>query len=371
MAPHAEQTPNGVSHAEHDLFRSQFSKTKLCKFYVTNQCRYGDGCNFAHGSTTLTSSPDLKKTSICKEWRRGACPLNSVDCPFAHGRNELRWTEVYAQRADKIFMKPPRPSGPARAKPGSLEGHDSVGGAKTEPKPPTNAMYLLKAMLDNIKEQSNTEADPIDEISSVSTRSGSTPPTSEPAGAAADESQCYVGPSIMLCNLPHRYTKNMLTAEVKDMGFEIPRDIIYIHLPAAASSQVNYGHCLIAFSGQHPLDAFIDAFHHRVLRHFEEERKVVTVVRGPLADPGTENDDGLEDMQVIQLTEEGFDRLMWQDIPSLRQPSLKACPGCGCVHEFLGPYFCQWCGFSLKPAPGGKGVATPPGEQLLAGEMWQ
>jgi len=175
----------------------------------------------------------------------------------------------------------------------------------------------------------------------------------------------------MLCNLPNRYTKNMLAAEVKDMGFEIPRDIIYIHLPASASSQVNYGHCLIAFSGQHPLDAFIEAFHDRVLRHFEEERKVVTAVRVSPTDPGTENDDGLEDMQVIKLTEDWFDQLMCQESPAPRQPSLKACPGCGCVHESLGPYFCQWCGFSLKPAPGGNGVARPSGEQALEGEVWQ
>jgi hypothetical protein len=40
--------------------------------------------------------PDLTKTAICPEWRRGRrCPLESSTCPFAHGASELKATVLY------------------------------------------------------------------------------------------------------------------------------------------------------------------------------------------------------------------------------------------------------------------------------------
>lgn len=41
--------------------------------------------------------PDLKKTTICKKWKRGLCPLPSESCEFAHGEQELRMTRAFEQ----------------------------------------------------------------------------------------------------------------------------------------------------------------------------------------------------------------------------------------------------------------------------------
>jgi hypothetical protein len=38
----------------------------------------------------LQDRPDLTKTTLCTEWRKGRCPLTSAECKFAHGPWDLR-----------------------------------------------------------------------------------------------------------------------------------------------------------------------------------------------------------------------------------------------------------------------------------------
>jgi len=83
------------SHAWRSLFKKQFHKTKLCRYYSVGQCRYGEDCPFAHSQSELTVPPDLTKTTLCKAWLSGTCTFLAEQCPYAHGEEELRTTPVF------------------------------------------------------------------------------------------------------------------------------------------------------------------------------------------------------------------------------------------------------------------------------------
>ncbi|CAE8615304.1 unnamed protein product, partial [Polarella glacialis] len=72
------------------LYRGQFTKTQLCHYFSSGACTKGSECHFAHGLSELSVTPDLKKTAICEDWKRGACHLPTWECQFAHGQAELR-----------------------------------------------------------------------------------------------------------------------------------------------------------------------------------------------------------------------------------------------------------------------------------------
>lgn len=73
-------------------------KTQMCRFYPTGQCKFGKDCCFAHTNVELSEAPDLKKTSMCKNWQEGKCMLPSDKCPYAHGPGELRVTPAFVQK---------------------------------------------------------------------------------------------------------------------------------------------------------------------------------------------------------------------------------------------------------------------------------
>lgn len=66
----------------------QFFKTEFCKFFP--ECAKGKECPFAHAEVELKERPNLAKTTLCSDWRRGRCQLDSASCKFAHGPWELR-----------------------------------------------------------------------------------------------------------------------------------------------------------------------------------------------------------------------------------------------------------------------------------------
>lgn len=78
-------------------FRTQFKKTKLCRFNAVGQCHYGKECAFAHGLEDLERPPDLTKTALCPRWQEGYCPLPPANCPYAHGPDELRLTPAFSR----------------------------------------------------------------------------------------------------------------------------------------------------------------------------------------------------------------------------------------------------------------------------------
>lgn len=94
MKPSSKQVVNKeVKEADRELFRHQFKKTRICTFFAEGRCRRGDDCTFSHGSVQI--APDLTKTSLCKAWKTGNCTFPSGQCPFAHGKRELRQTPLF------------------------------------------------------------------------------------------------------------------------------------------------------------------------------------------------------------------------------------------------------------------------------------
>mmetsp|Transcript_1582 Transcript_1582/g.4813 ORF Transcript_1582/g.4813 Transcript_1582/m.4813 type:complete len:514 (-) Transcript_1582:165-1706(-) len=83
------------SHAWRSLFKKQFHKTKLCRYYNVGQCRYGTECPFAHSQSELSVAPDLTKTTMCEAWLAGHCSRPLGQCQFAHGEEELRVTPAF------------------------------------------------------------------------------------------------------------------------------------------------------------------------------------------------------------------------------------------------------------------------------------
>mmetsp|Transcript_6799 Transcript_6799/g.20089 ORF Transcript_6799/g.20089 Transcript_6799/m.20089 type:complete len:343 (+) Transcript_6799:82-1110(+) len=107
-------------------FRTQFKKTKLCRFNAAGECAYGSQCAFAHGASELEHAPDLSKTSMCAKWQAGKCFLKTQDCPYAHGVEELCLTPAFTSLRTG-------PSGRlSKRKPGQ---DDSVCDGEQEPPP--------------------------------------------------------------------------------------------------------------------------------------------------------------------------------------------------------------------------------------------
>lgn len=77
------------------VFRKQFKKTQMCRFFQRSACRKGYSCEFAHGPQELAQPPDLRRTSICKAFMEGCCPESAETCRFAHGIAMLRRTQGF------------------------------------------------------------------------------------------------------------------------------------------------------------------------------------------------------------------------------------------------------------------------------------
>lgn len=71
-------------------YKNKFLKTQQCQFYAAGVCAKGADCKFAHGTKELNTTPDLKKTALCQDFKKGKCPLPSCECAYAHGEEELR-----------------------------------------------------------------------------------------------------------------------------------------------------------------------------------------------------------------------------------------------------------------------------------------
>ena len=68
---------------------SHLLKTKLCTLFAEGRCHYGGRCFFSHSPAELVSRPNLRKTSLCKEFHKTqSCPRGG-DCQYAHSAKEL------------------------------------------------------------------------------------------------------------------------------------------------------------------------------------------------------------------------------------------------------------------------------------------
>lgn len=92
---------------QRQAFRKQFTKTQFCRYHWGGGCRKGANCQFAHEAHELTRPPDLRRTSICKDWLEGKCGATAETCRFAHGNAFLRRT---IENDAAAGYRPPPPS---------------------------------------------------------------------------------------------------------------------------------------------------------------------------------------------------------------------------------------------------------------------
>ena len=94
------------SGAESSQRESLFTKTRMCRFFLTGACSRGDQCAFAHGEAQLVAQPNLSKTKLCRVYAAsGECA--DAQCAFAHGKHELRKLSVVRVRNDTRQRRPP------------------------------------------------------------------------------------------------------------------------------------------------------------------------------------------------------------------------------------------------------------------------
>jgi hypothetical protein len=145
-------------------------KTEMCRPYQENgTCKYGDKCQFAHGTQDLrnVSRHPKYKTDLCRTYHSvGFCPYGPR-CHFVHALDEVR--SAPAQTPEK------KPAGPVKQLPmfGRSGGPDSwsfntslAGENKTE-------MRSAVAQLDKYFNMSNTNRPFVNSSSNDSSRSGS------------------------------------------------------------------------------------------------------------------------------------------------------------------------------------------------------
>jgi len=89
--------------------KTQFRKTRVCRYFANGFCHHGASCRYAHHAEELHSAPDLNKTKLCFKYFRGECA--NENCNFAHGYSDLRATtslfktELCFQFRDRGFCK--------------------------------------------------------------------------------------------------------------------------------------------------------------------------------------------------------------------------------------------------------------------------
>lgn len=125
----------GVTNERQQVYHSQFKKTVICRFYLADACKKGSKCTFAHSVEELQDVPDLRKTALCKHWKRGLCTLSAESCPFAHAKRELRMSPAFAQitRTKQAIARSPLSSVSTRS-PESTDGSQSSPSPQTSPR---------------------------------------------------------------------------------------------------------------------------------------------------------------------------------------------------------------------------------------------
>jgi len=98
-----KKNKNGGAKVEQNLY-----KTELCRsFSEKGVCRYGNKCQFAHGSheqRSILRHPKYK-TEVCKTWRvSGSCRYGNR-CRFVHPKEEWHTSWSVPQTSDNAYVQ--------------------------------------------------------------------------------------------------------------------------------------------------------------------------------------------------------------------------------------------------------------------------
>lgn len=83
--------------------------------------------------------------------------------------------------------------------------------------------------------------------------------------------------TVMMRNLPNKYTQQMLLEELQDAGFRLKQAIDFFYLPMDHSNAANLGYCFINFVSTNIANAFAAAFGGNKMRRFNSNKTVVVM----------------------------------------------------------------------------------------------
>lgn len=83
--------------------------------------------------------------------------------------------------------------------------------------------------------------------------------------------------TVMMRNLPNKYTQQMLLEELQDGGFRVIHDFDFFYLPMDHSNAANLGYCFINFVETALANAFAAAFQGKKMRRFNSNKTVVVM----------------------------------------------------------------------------------------------
>jgi len=83
--------------------------------------------------------------------------------------------------------------------------------------------------------------------------------------------------TVMMRNLPNKYTQAMLLEELSDAGFQRLVDFDFFYLPMDHSNAANLGYCFINFCKTPTANTFAAAFQGKKMKRFNSNKTVVTM----------------------------------------------------------------------------------------------
>ena len=102
---------NGQSQNNKNILNPGRYKTEMCRpFNETGHCKYGDKCQFAHGSQDLRGLPrhPKYKTELCRTFHTvGFCPYGPR-CHFIHSEDEGKLVEINAMKQQQAAQQAAR-----------------------------------------------------------------------------------------------------------------------------------------------------------------------------------------------------------------------------------------------------------------------
>ena len=81
--------------------------------------------------------------------------------------------------------------------------------------------------------------------------------------------------TVMMRNLPNKYTQQMLLGELRDAGFHMQEDFDFFYLPMDHSNCANLGYCFINFTRPQRANDFAAAFSGKRMRRFNSHKTAV------------------------------------------------------------------------------------------------
>mmetsp|Transcript_9565 Transcript_9565/g.17130 ORF Transcript_9565/g.17130 Transcript_9565/m.17130 type:complete len:510 (-) Transcript_9565:154-1683(-) len=81
--------------------------------------------------------------------------------------------------------------------------------------------------------------------------------------------------TVMMRNLPNKYTQQMLLGELRDAGFQMQVDFDFFYLPMDHSNCANLGYCFVNFTETSRANDFAAAFSGKRMRRFNSHKTAV------------------------------------------------------------------------------------------------